>query len=277
MITAIVIIAALLLLYLYCIMPRIFHRPDMTPLQERYFAHRGLHDKALGVPENSLPAFQRAVDRGFGIEFDLHLSKDGIPVVFHDFHLKRMTGQEGDVEDYTLAELRTFRLAGTKEQIPTLEEVLQLVNGRVPLLVEYKTETLNIRVCPVSEEQLSKYHGTYCVESFNPFAMRWYKKHRPDICRGQLADKLLHYQEFRKPKLFLGALCLQGMVTNVFSRPDFIAFDIKFKNLSRFLNRRLFHSVSAGWTVKSREELLRARHSYDVFIFEDFVPDRNAS
>ena len=84
MITAIVIIAALLLLYLYCIMPRIFHRPDMTPLQERYFAHRGLHDEALGIPENSLPAFQRAVDRGFGIEFDLHLSKDGIPVVFHD-------------------------------------------------------------------------------------------------------------------------------------------------------------------------------------------------
>ncbi|MGN1023379.1 MAG: glycerophosphodiester phosphodiesterase family protein [Lachnospiraceae bacterium] len=271
------ILAALAALYLYCIMPRMFHRPDMAPLRSRYFAHRGLHDIALGIPENSLPAFSRAVEQGFGIELDLHLTKDGIPVVFHDFHLKRMTGEEGDVEDYTLKELKSFHLAGTNEQIPTLSEVLSLVDGKVPLLIEYKTETTDIRVCPVSEEQLKNYRGLYCVESFNPIAMRWYKKHRPDILRGQLSDKMLHYKQFRTAKLFLGALCLQGMVTNVFSRPDFIAFDIKFKNLSRFLDRKLFGSVSAGWTVKSREELSRARHSYDVFIFEDFVPDRSAS
>lgn len=271
------IVLILFLLYLYLIMPRMVHRPDMTPMQTKFYAHRGLYNNHSDAPENSLRAFQKAVDAGFGIEFDLHLSKDGVPVVFHDFHLKRVTGHAGDVEDYTLEELKQIHLEGTDQVIPTLEEVLKLVDGKVPLLIEYKSESLDIRVCAESEKILRNYKGVYCIESFNPLAVRWYKKHRPDIVRGQLSDRMLSYPEFRKAKLFFGAFLLQGCFFNFLTRPDFIAFDVRFPNLSRFLDRNLFHSVSAAWTVKNNEQLKKAKHSYDVFIFDSFVPDSRAS
>ena len=270
-----IIIAALIAVYLYMIMPRLLHRPDMLPMRERFYAHRGVFDNDSDAPENSLEAFARAIKAGCGIEFDIHLSKDGIPVVFHDFRLKRVTGEEGCVEDYTLAQLQTFHLFHSQQTIPTLQQVLDLVHGQVPLLIEYKTENLNVDVCPKSEELLSRYQGVYCIESFNPLALLWYRRNKPGIVRGQLSDGFLHFREFRKLHKFPFSFLLENLMTNCISRPDFVAYNIRYKNnISRRLYRNLFRGKSAAWTIKNGDQLEKAVRSFDVFIFDSFVPDR---
>ena len=133
--------------YIYTIMPRVIRKPDKSAFQTRFFAHRGLHKNGTPLPENSLPAIKKAVEEGYGIEFDIQVTKDGVPVVFHDFTLHRMCGQKGRVCDYTLEELRKFRLLDCGEPIPTFKEALRAVDGKVPLIIEMKVEYFDLR-CP---------------------------------------------------------------------------------------------------------------------------------
>ncbi|MGN0995468.1 MAG: glycerophosphodiester phosphodiesterase family protein, partial [Candidatus Ventricola sp.] len=132
------ILLALCALYLLAIMPRMAGRPDPAPLLSRDYAHRGLHDNASDAPENSMAAFRRAVEAGYGIELDVQLTRDRVPVVFHDESLSRMCGVPGNVRDYTFDELVQFPLLRSAERIPRFEDVLTLVDGRVPLIVEIK-------------------------------------------------------------------------------------------------------------------------------------------
>ena len=129
-------------LYVFLMHPRI-RRADSSPFLGTFFAHRGLHDNNHQIPENSLAAFQRAVDAGYGIELDVQLSADRTPVVFHDATLGRMCGINRRVNELTFAELRQLSLVNTKEHIPSFQEALALVNGKVPLLVELKMEHLD--------------------------------------------------------------------------------------------------------------------------------------
>ena len=122
--------AALFILYLLMIMPRVSGKPDMTPFKKWLYAHRGLHDNASEAPENSLKAFSRAVEAGYGIELDVQMTKDRVPVVFHDFTLERVCGRKGKVSDYTYQELQKFRLCASDERIPKFEDVLRLVDAR---------------------------------------------------------------------------------------------------------------------------------------------------
>ena len=132
-------------LYLLAIMPRMLHKPDTEPFKKVLYAHRGLFDNATNAPENSLAAFQKAVDAGYGIELDIQLTKDKIPVVFHDFTLDRVCGVKGKVCDFTYEELLKFPLSGSDQRIPKFSEVLSLVDGRVPLIVE---------ICPSAPLQM---------------------------------------------------------------------------------------------------------------------------
>lgn len=143
------ILVALTILYLFLVAPRMFGKPDRTPLYGVHYAHRGLFDNDSEAPENSLPAFKRAVDAGYGIELDVQLSKDGIPVVFHDATLKRMCGVDGNVWDYTLKELQQMKLANSSATIPTFAEVLKTVDGKVPLIIEYKLDVPQTKVCEI--------------------------------------------------------------------------------------------------------------------------------
>ena len=138
-----------------------------------------------------MKAFEKAVEGGYGIELDVQLSKDKVPVIFHDFTLERVCGKEGRVYDYTYEELNKFSLYGTEEKIPKLEDFLKMVDGRVPLIVELKVEWTDISVCPLADGILSGYHGAYCIESFNPLALIWYRKNRNNVMRGQLSDAFL--------------------------------------------------------------------------------------
>ena len=256
------------LLYLGMIKPAGAKRPDKAPFMGVYYAHRGLHDNESDAPENSMAAFRKAVDAGFGMELDIQLSKDKVPVVFHDFTLKRVCGAEGKIKDYTLQELKEFRLYGTKEQIPTLAQVLELVDGRVPLIVEFKGEDTDISLCPIADKLLREYKGIYCVESFNPLMVIWYKKHHKEIFRGQLSEKF-----FSHGKKNAFHFLLQNMMLNFLSKPDFIAYKCTdYDALARRLCCGLFKATAVTWTIRSAEELKEMQKHFEIFIFEGFLP-----
>lgn len=263
----------LFLLYLLSIMPRMVGKPDYSILRGSLFAHRGLFDNNTGTPENSMKAFRKAVEAGYGIELDIHLSKDKIPVVFHDFTLQRMCGVPGAPEDYTLEELRRFRLLDTEEKIPTFREFLDLVDGRVPLLVEIKSEDPDMTICEKVNAMLLDYKGPYCIEAFNPLVLYWFRKHRSDVVRGQLSDRFTKTPEFRRMEHRPLLLMIQFLITNCLCRPDFISFNCKFdRNLSLRFYRRYFKGHSACWTVHSQEEMKALAGQYDAFIFDGFEP-----
>ena len=221
------------------------------------------------LPENSYAAIKRAADLGYGIEFDVHLTKDDIPVVFHDDTLNRICGVKGNLKDYTYEELQQFRLLGTDERIPAFTDILNMVDGRVPLIIEYKVEKNADKLCRICDSILADYKGLYCIESFHPLAVRWYKIHRPNIVRGQLSE------DFTKQKLNIPYFLLSHLIGNCYASPDFIAYNCKHKNeLSRNICRKLYKSLSIAWTVRSQEELDKVSRSFDLFIFEGFVPGR---
>ena len=182
------VILIIALVYLFLISPSLKRHKDEEKLKGLYIAHRGLHNIDNSIPENSMLAFKKAIEGGFAIENDIHLTKDGEVVVFHDDTLTRVCGVEGKVEDKTLAELKELNLLGTNEKIPTLRECLELVGGRVPLLIEFKVVGGNAKaLSEKANEILKDYEGLYFVQSFYPNVLSWYKKNRPDICRGQLS------------------------------------------------------------------------------------------
>ena len=264
--------AVLAVLYLLAVMPRMTNRADMRPFLGRLYAHRGLHDNASGAPENSLAAFRRAVERGFGIELDVQLTKDLVPVVFHDFSLKRVCGVDKKVSDLTFAQLQDLRLCGSDQKIPSFAQVLELVKGRVPLIIEYKIEALDTRVCELGDRLLSKYPGVYCMESFNPLGVWWYKRHRSEIFRGILSDNYVKNGDRDFPAIFYEIL--HNMLFNFLAKPDFIAYNCKhYKDTSRLICRNLYRAPAVAWTIKSQRELEARRGDFDLFIFDSFVPE----
>lgn len=266
------VVIVLALLYLLMVMPRMVHRPDRTPFMGVLYAHRGLHDNASEAPENSMAAFQKAVDAGYGIELDVQLSKDKVPVVFHDFTLKRVCGAEGKVADYTYEELQQFSLCGSGQKIPKFEDFLKLVDGRVPLIIEYKIPGGLTEVCPVADKLLQDYKGVYCIESFNPLGLLWYRQNRKEVLRGQLADNFIRSGENEFPKLLYFAL--HHLLFNFLTKPDFIAYNHHcYKDLSRQVCRYLYGCLSVAWTIKSKEELTARKEDFDLFIFDSFVPE----
>ena len=262
-----ILLIILLVLYLFLAAPRMIGRADRSPFMGYpYYAHRGLFDNDSEAPENSLAAFKKAVDAGYGIEMDVQLTKDDQLVVFHDASLKRMCGIDGKVWEYTLEELQKFRLKGSNERIPTFADVLKLVDGRVPLIIEYKLDRPLTKVCELGNELLGKYQGTYCIESFHPFALMWYKKHRPDVMRGQLSGNLAKQTENSKLKIVY--TLVSYLLTNVLTRPDFIAYDHRYvNNISRRVCRWM-GALSVTYTIKSVERYEEVKDDFDLFIFD---------
>ncbi len=261
-----------LVIYLWAIAPRMFRKPDVKSFYGWLYAHRGLHDNKSDAPENSMKAFSKAVDAGYGIELDIQLTKDNIPVVFHDYTLERVCGVDGKVRDYTYQELQQFTLCGSKERIPKLEEVLRLVAGKIPLIVELKVEWTDLSLCPIADKILKQYKGQYCIESFNPLAVGWYRKNRPEVVRGQLSEAFLQDVEYKGRLYFF----LQNLLMNFISRPDFVAYNHKHGHiLSRRICSKFFKSTAVAWTIKNEQELERAKSSFDMFIFDSFIPEIN--
>lgn len=261
----VIVLVVLLLIYLFLVAPRMLGRADRTPFMNVHYAHRGLFDNKTLAPENSLAAFRKAVEAGYGIELDVQLSKDKKLVVFHDATLKRMCNVEGNVWDYTLEELKKFHLADSHETIPTFEEFLEVVNGKVPFILEYKLDVAQTQVCELANEVLKNYKGIYCIESFHPLALMWYRKNRPDVLRGQLCEEFFRTEKFKGRPLYFA---LSYLVFNFLTRPDFVAYNHEHAhNISRRVCRKL-GALSVSYTIKSKAEYERAKDKFDLFIFD---------
>ena len=266
MITIPTVVVVLFLLYLFLVAPK--NRKEMKKFKNKMYAHRGLHNDERA--ENSMSAFKAAVDGGYGIELDIRLSKDGKLVVFHDDTLDRVCGREGKVIEFTYEELSSFSLKGTKDGVPLFSDVLALVDGKVPLLVEIKENPGDSAVSKAACEMLSGYKGEYIVESFNPLSLKTVKDEKPEIVRGVLSQRYYAYEQYRKPLYF----ALQALWLNFLCRPAFIAYDHHHaKSLSLRFVRGFFDVPTLAWTVRSKEEEEEARkNGFDGIIFENYIP-----
>ena len=256
--------------YVICIRPSKKNQEEMQKYKGVKFAHRGLHNDE--VPENSLTAFRLAVEAGFGIELDVHTAKCGTPVVFHDGTLTRMTGTEDRLCNFTASELSEMRLKGTDEKIPTFAEVLELVGGKVPLVVELKQDEGEEGVAQAAADLLKKYDGPFIVESFNPFTLADFGRCMPNVPRGILSQRFTNKEGKRKLKFFIA----EHMLTNAVCKPDFIAFS---KNDARFISLRMAKAIyepfTIAWTIRSPEEEAHAyQNGFDSVIFENYIPEK---
>ena len=267
----------IIVLIILCILPfwllqcRKGH-PAWQVLRRYRYAHRGLHHKPE-VPENSLAAFRLAAQLGFGAELDVHLMADGRLAVIHDASLLRTAGADVLVEDLTAADLVSYRLEGTEERIPLLEEVLPLFEGKGPLIVELKAERGNhAALAEAACRMLDRFRVDYCMESFDPRCLMWLKKHRPEICRGQLSEAFLRHGDGggqSKAVLFV----LEHLLLNCMTRPDFIAYRFSDRRkLCLSWCRKVFGVQEVNWTIKTKEEMDQAEQAGNLVIFEGFRP-----
>lgn len=264
-------VVLVLLLYILCLRCR--RRADWSRFRGWRYAHRGYHDKPR-IPENSIPAFKRAVQHGFGAELDVHLMKDGHLAVIHDASLLRTAGIDVQIEDLTAAELSQYKLEGSEYHIPLLEEVLPIFSGKAPLIVELKAERGNAEALAAAACKLLDKHRsvTYCMESFDPRCLAWLWQNRPDVVRGQLSENFSRHGDGQNlPGVVRWAL--SNLLLNCRTRPDFIAYRFEDRKcLSLRLCRALYGAQEFSWTIRSKEVMDTAEADGALVIFEQFDP-----
>ncbi len=234
--------------------------------ENRPIAHRGLHDN-VGIPENSMAAFHAAIDADIPFEFDVHLSSDGELVVLHDHNLQRLTGEDRSVEESDSRFICSLSLMGTEEKIPSLKDVLSLVNGQVPILVEVKNEGKVGDLESKLLEVLQEYKGEFAIQSFNPFALEYFAKNASQMKRGQLSGS---FKDEQLP--FYVKFILSNMFLNIKSKPDFIAYEMTHLKKISVRLQRYFGTPVLAWTLEHTEEVAEVLKDSDNIIFKFFRP-----
>lgn len=263
-----IVICLIVATYLFLIAPAYNARDCFSQGLASPYAHRGLHGGP--DPENSMGAFKNAVEYGCGIELDVRLSSDGEVVVFHDDNLKRICGFDRAVNTLTAAQLSRVPLNGTEYTVPRLKDVLRLVDGAVPLLIELKGEDKNAELCDKLFPLLDNYSGAFCIESFNPLLLKHVREHRPAFIRGQLVD-ILTKDSYKGSSIV--RFMLSHLLLNVLSRPHFIAYNYKKKpSLGIWICENIFGARRFAWTVKDKGTFSELKKNTVTSIFEGFLP-----
>lgn len=247
-------------LYLYLIKGSIYVG-DMQVFMANKIVHRGAFTDI--IPENSLGAFEKAIEENYIIEFDVMLTRDNKVIVFHDDNFKRLTGLDKEVKDTTYYEVENLRINNTNEKIPLLKEALDVIDGRVPIFIEIKSTDINdIQVVEEVYEILKDYSGEYVIQSFNPFILRWLKENAPNVIRCQLSgdfsnEKLEWYKKF----------ILKNLLLNFLSRPHIVAYELgSSNNLSFNLIKDSIPVIL--WTIKNESEMNYAISKASNVIFD---------
>ena len=238
---------------------------DIKFLKSNLIAHRGLYNNNKGVIENTMLAFKKAMECEYIIELDVHAIKDSTVVVFHDDNIKRLTGIDKKLRNCTYKEIKDIKLDKTNETIPTLNEVLKYINGKVPVIIELKYDTR----LGILEKQvmniLKEYKGEYAIQSFNPLSIAWVRYKQPQVIRGQIAS------EFVNEKMsFLKRMFLKNMLFNFISNPDYISYSIENANEEKILKLKKKY-LMLGWTIKNKEEFNKYKDIYDNLICENIL------
>ena len=234
------------------------------------YAHRGLHADPATAPENSLAAFEAAASAGYGIELDVQAAACGTPVIFHDFTLKRLTEHDAPVGTLPAKKLSELVLAGSKQTIPTLARTLDLIAGRVPLLLEIKVPDRG-HIGPLEAEialLLENYGGPVAVQSFNPQCVAWFAENAPEFVRGQIAQNFISTPV--RGMCWQQRLAWTKLWDSDISLPHFVSY--RFADLPNPMTRAVRQAgiPLITWTVRSAEDARKSRHFSDSFIFEGF-------
>lgn len=246
------------------------NHPKLKDLQGWAYAHRGLHGN--GVPENSMAAFKAALDAGYGIELDIHLTKDGDLAVIHDNSLKRTVGVDVNVTDLTVNELSNYHLQGTGETIPAFHQVLDLYAGKAPLVIELKADGNNAQqLVDTAVSAMVGYKGPWCMESFDPRCVYFLKKNHPEVIRGQLVENYFLENTNLHPVL---KFLLTHNLLNFLTQPDFVSYKFSHRNttITTHLWKKLWKLQAVTWTITSQEDFDTAVNEGWLPIFEGFRP-----
>ena len=241
---------------------------DMTWIKTRLIAHRGLHTGDAIVPENSMKAFRLAVENGYGIECDVNVLKDGTVVVFHDINLKRLCGIDLALKDITIAEIGQYRLLGTEEIIPTLHEFLRFIDGRVPLLIELKPLGDNDLLCENFMKTMDGYQGQWAMHSFHPATVYWFRKHHPEVVRGQISEFFKDDPKMNKYVKY----AMKHLLFNLITKPDFINYGI-YDLPNRYADRAQRHGIVViAYASRNQADFDMCKQRYSNSVFELFIP-----
>lgn len=271
-------LAVLAGVYLFLVMPGEKAGSRLAAFEQVPIAHRGLYDNAGDAPENSLRAFQKAIDAGYAIELDTQLTADGTVVVSHDNSQLRVSGVDKTLGQLSDEEVAALRLFGTEQGIPTFQEVLDLIDGQVPLLVEIKVGAGGNApaLSAATAALLDAYDGPYVVQSFNPFALQWFKDNRPDVLRGKLAADFPNFEDpdAEDPPTGIMAVALANLWTNFLDRPNFISYEVGGFGQPTFAMVRALTGIDClAWTIRDEAGLAQAREvGADGVIFGSFQP-----
>ena len=238
---------------------------DLNFLKSNLIAHRGYHNKEIGIPENSMLAFIEAINNNYVIELDVHILKDGNVVVFHDNNLKRMTGINKLIKNTTYNEIKDIKLDNTDQTIPLLSDVLKLVDGKVPLLIELKYDN---KVGMLEDKLINimkDYKGLYAFQSFSPFSLIYLKKHYPNVPRGLLVSDLKN-NKINIIKKFL----LKNMVFNFLIKLDFISVNYNYLN-SKKIQKLRNNKLILTWTIRNNDDLNNVKDLCDNYIVENIT------
>lgn len=243
--------------------------PGLARLRGWSYAHRGLHGP--DIPENSMAAFRLALEKGYGIELDVHLMRDGGLAVIHDASLKRTSDSDVTIESLTAQDLPAHFLEGTEQTIPLFRDVLDLFQEKAPMIIELKSEGGNhAALCRAVCDMLENYRGDYCIESFDPRCVLWLRRHRPQVIRGQLTRNFFKADQ-KLPWII--KLLVTHQLLNFLTRPDFVAYRFEDrKTPSNFLARKLWGAQGVAWTLRDPAEHRQAVEEGWIPIFEYFQP-----
>lgn len=244
-------------------------RTNMEPFKNTFIAHRGLFNN-VDFPENSYPAFEAAIDKNFGIELDVQLTKDNQLVVFHDGNINRMCGVKKKISSLTYEQLSSYKLLDTDLSAPLFEDVISLIDGKVPVIIEIKAHGAFMKATKMLVKRLESYKGIYCIQSFNPAIIRWLKVNKPDITRGILSNDYLRLPKKTLTQKFI----VSNLLFNAWCKPDFISYNHEYPSKIALKVCKSFYNCNmVGWNIKSSENLDYAKKFFEVYIFDSFVPE----
>lgn len=236
---------------------------DMNSLSGIRVAHKGLHDMDAGIPENTIIAIEKAVQKNYPIEIDIHLTKDKKIVVMHDDNLLEMIGVDKKIKNMTYEEMSKYNIKNSNQKIPLLEDVLNIVQGKVLIIIELKTY---YNIGPLERELvkvLREYKGEVAVQSFNPFCLAWFKKNSPEYMRGLLSSDFT-FQRYS----FVKRVILKNLWFSWVGKPDFVAYEISALNEKLVSKIRKMEAKVIGWTIDDEEKAQKAEKLCDGIIFE---------
>ncbi len=236
---------------------------DLEFLSRNLIAHRGYHNNKKGIPENSVLAFKKAIDNNYLIELDVRLTKDQKLVVFHDVNLKRVCGVNKSVKDLTYKELLKYNLFDTTQKVPLFSDVIKLVNGRVPILIETKYHNRYGVLEKILINELSNYKGLYAIQSFYPMSLLWLKRNTKDIPIGLLSSNFKN--NLNRLKSIIG----KTLILDLFFKTDFISYDVKGLP-NNYLSYKRDKKKIVIWTIKNKKDYDLARQYTDSLICENF-------